>query len=132
MMSDCYCTAARNAARKITSIYDDTLSPTGVNVAQFTLLRMLERQKDITLTELGDLLDLDRSTVGRNTRVMEKMGLVLLGKGVDQRETTVELTAAGKRVLKVGGPLWAAAQDRIEQKLGRKKASDLRVLLSAL
>jgi DNA-binding MarR family transcriptional regulator len=132
MKSLCYCTVTRTAARKITSVYDDTLAPTGVNVAQFTLLRMLERQGEIALTELGSLLELDRSTIGRNTRLMEKMGLIKLGTGDDQRETTVGLTRQGKRICEVGAPLWEAAQGRIEKKLGRKQASDLRALLSAL
>lgn len=128
----CYCTTVRSAARRITALYDDTLAPTGVNVAQFALLKMLEQQGEIALTELGDLLELDRSTIGRNVRVMEKMDLVVLGKGADQRVTTVDLTKEGQRVCDVGTPLWDNAQARIKQKLGRKKASELRVLLNAL
>jgi len=132
MKSRCYCTTARSAARKITALYDDTLAPIGVNVAQFTLLRNLERRGDIALTELGGLLELDRSTIGRNVRVMEKMGLVSLGKGEDRRETAVALTSKGKHICRLGAPLWDAAQSCIEQKLSRKKAATLRSLLAAL
>ena len=131
MKSLCYCTAARGAARKITALYDEALAPIGVNVAQFTLLRNLARQGDIALTELGELLGLDRSTIGRNVRIMEKMGLVSLGKGEDQRETAVALTSKGKQVCRAGAPLWDTAQSDIEHKLGRKKAAELRSLLAA-
>lgn len=132
MKSLCYCGAARSAARKITALYDDTLAPAGVSLAQFALLRMLERKGEIALTELGDLMELDRSTIGRNVRVIEKMGLVTFWKGADQRETTVGLTQEGQRVCDVGAPLWKNAQARIEKKLGRKKASELLDLLRAV
>jgi DNA-binding MarR family transcriptional regulator len=132
MKSPCYCITARSAARKITALYDETLASTGVNLAQFALLKTLEREGGIALTELGDLMELDRSTIGRNVRVIAKLGLVALGKGADQRETTVGLTEEGHRVCDVGTPLWDNAQARIEQKLGREKASELRVMLSAV
>jgi DNA-binding MarR family transcriptional regulator len=132
MKFPCYCTTTRRAARRITALYDGSLAPTGVNVAQFALLKVLEQQGEIALTELGDLLELDRSTIGRNVRVMEKMDLVVLKKGTDHRVTTADLTKKGQRICDVGTPLWDNAQSRIKQKLGREKAFELRVLLSAL
>ncbi|MGY3591408.1 DNA-binding MarR family transcriptional regulator [Bradyrhizobium sp. USDA 4341] len=132
MKFPCYCTTARSAARRITALYDETLAPTGVNVAQFALLKVLEQQGQIALTQLGDLLELDRSTIGRNVRVMEKMSLLVLKKGVDQRVTTADLTKKGRRICNVGTLLWDNAQSRVNQKLGQEKAFELRALLSAL
>jgi DNA-binding MarR family transcriptional regulator len=123
---------ARSAARRITALYDESLAPTGVNVAQFALLKVLEQQGEIALTQLGDLLELDRSTIGRNVRVMEKMSLLVLKKGADQRATTADLTKKGRRICNAGTPLWDKAQSRITLKLGRKQALELRALLSAL
>src|SRR5918992_2836859 len=84
----CYCTSLRNAARRMTAIYDAAMAPLGIGTAQFALLRQLEPDGEaIGLSELSERLDLDRSTVGRNVRVLERMGLVRTGVGLDQRAT---------------------------------------------
>ena len=114
MAAPCYCIALRAAARKVTTLYDSALEPTGVNIAQFSLLRRIERAGSVSLTELARLAELDRSTMGRNARVLERLGLVRIAAGADQREATVILTEQGSDVLRRGAPLWDGAQRRIE------------------
>ncbi len=132
MTTRCYCTLLRSAARKATAIYDDALAPAGITVAQFRLLRILERQGPVSLTELGRLAELDRSTIGRNARLLERMGLVHLASGADQREAVVDLDAGGRRALEAAAPLWDGAQARIEASLGADAEARLRSLLQAL
>src|SRR6478735_8808652 len=95
MSSPCYSQSLRAAARRIAAAYDDALAPSGVNTAQYSLLRTIERAGPIALTALGRRVELDRSTIGRNVRVLERMGLVALGRGDDHREATATLTEAG-------------------------------------
>ncbi len=128
----CYCSSLRAAARKTTALYDSALAPVGINVAQFALLRRIERAQLVSLTELGRLADLDRSTVGRNARVLERLGLVRLASAEDQREAPVTLTAAGAGALRRASPLWEEAQRRIETKLGAAGARTLRTLAQSL
>ena len=99
MASICYCASLRAAARKTTALYDAALAPVGINVAQFALLRRIERAQPVSLTEIGRLADLDRSTVGRNVKVLERLGLVRLAAAEDQREAAVTLTPAGAEAL---------------------------------
>jgi DNA-binding MarR family transcriptional regulator len=133
METQCYCSALRAAARRLSAVYDAALAPVGVNVGQFRLLRVLSRIEPATLTELGRETELDRSTVGRNAKVLERMGLLTLGRGAaDQREAPAMLTDAGRRVLADGAPLWADAQQGIERRIGAKAADDLRSALAAL
>ena len=132
MTSDCYCIVLRQAARKVSASYDAALEPVGVNIAQFSLMRKVDRKGPISLTELGRLTELDRSTVGRNMRVLERAGLVELKPGKDQREAEVVLTAAGQVVLSNGAPLWDAVQARIESALGPGNGEQLRTLIAAL
>ena len=132
MAGECYCAALRTAARKATAIYDAALAPAGVNLAQYRLLRVIARAAPLSLTELGRMTELDRSTIGRNVRLLQHMGLVRIAPGTDQREATVVLEEAGARVLREGGPLWDKAQRRIESSLGRKPAAQLRTLLQSL
>ncbi|WP_159715866.1 MarR family winged helix-turn-helix transcriptional regulator, partial [Geminicoccus flavidas] len=84
--SPCYCIALRAASRRLTTLYDAALQPVGINVAQFSLLRNVKRAQPVSLTELGRRMELDRSTVGRNVRLLQRMGLVRMASGSDQRE----------------------------------------------
>jgi DNA-binding MarR family transcriptional regulator len=130
----CYCTSLRHATRRVMAIYDQALEPTGINIAQFSFLRNLERAGEMMgRTELGALLDLDRSTIGRNARVLERQGLLALAQGEDDhRETTIELTPKGRRTLRDAIPLWEAAQERMRSHLGEGAARQLLDLLGGL
>lgn len=128
----CLCIELRKASRKVTAFYDEALASTGVNIAQFSLLRKIRRHGPMSLTALAEMVDLDRSTLGRNVRVLEKMGLVTLGAGKDQREANVELTSSGRMTLTAGDPLWDRAQDDIADKIGADGVAQLQALLGAL
>jgi DNA-binding MarR family transcriptional regulator len=128
MKTICYCAAVRAAARKTTALYDEALEPAGVNLAQYSLMRNIERAGTLSLTELGRMAELDRSTVGRNVKVLQRLRLVRLTPAKDQREAAVKLTAAGQEALRRGAPLWEAAQRRIETVLGAGGAEQLRIL----
>jgi len=128
----CYCIALRAASRRLTALYDAALQPAGINVAQFSLLRNVERAQPVSLTELGRRMELDRSTVGRNVRLLQRMGLVRMTPGSDQREASVGLEPAGREILSQAIPVWQGVQDRIQAQLGEEAAGQLRDLLARL
>jgi len=110
------------AARKMSALYDAALAPAGVNVAQFSMLRHIARGQPVSLTELGRALELDRSTMGRNIRVVERLGLVETGRGEDdRREFVVRLSEQGAAVLREAEPLWAACQTEIAERVGSQR-----------
>lgn len=121
MSSLCHCTRLKIATRKLAGLYDAALAPTGINVAQFALLRHVRRLQPVSLTELGRHLELDRSTMGRNVRVIEKMGFVSLRRGEDQREAVVTLSPAGEKILQDALPLWETCQDEIVGRVGAER-----------
>jgi hypothetical protein len=43
----------RAAARKAGSVYDDALAPRRINIAQYSLLRLILRRQPVSFTELG-------------------------------------------------------------------------------
>jgi DNA-binding MarR family transcriptional regulator len=130
-MSTCYADTLRLSARKITARYDAALAPTGLTIAQFALLRKIRRAGEPSLTDLGRRAGLDRSTVGRNVRVLEKAGFVALASGKDQREATVALTRGGHETLARAEPLWEQVQGEIEQVLGPAGLTGLKRLADA-
>ncbi|MCR6727657.1 MarR family winged helix-turn-helix transcriptional regulator [Agrobacterium fabrum] len=123
----------RSATRKISAIYDEALSPLDINVAQFRLLRAIERLQPVSLTDLAIDAQLDRSTIGRNVRVIERMDLVKMRRGeVDHREATVMLSPIGVELLKSAGPLWDDCQQAIETRLGPVKIIALQEILRSI
>jgi DNA-binding MarR family transcriptional regulator len=128
MKTICYCAAVRTAARKTTALYDSILRPAGVTLAQYSLMRKVERAGTVSLTGLGRLAELDRSTIGRNVKALEALGLVRTAPAEDQREAAVRLTSAGEATLERAQPLWEEAQRRVEAALGGPEARRLRAL----
>jgi DNA-binding MarR family transcriptional regulator len=135
MDTECYCTSIRRATRKITELYDAALEPVGINVAQFGLLRRLDRfrAEPLSIQELAERSELERSTVARNVRVLEKRRFVELGwSDEDRRASTILLSAKGLDALERGDPLWHSAQREVEEMLGQQTARKLRSLLLSI
>ncbi|HEX4298320.1 MAG TPA: MarR family winged helix-turn-helix transcriptional regulator [Devosia sp.] len=132
MDDPCICISLRQASRRLTALYDAALLPAGLNLAQYSLLRNIDRHAPVSLTRLGEVVELDRSTLGRNARVLERLGLVAMGTGRDAREAGVRLTEAGQASLQRSIPLWSAAQADIRGRLGGTGVAQLETLLGAL
>lgn len=127
--SPCLCTRLRRASRNLTRIYDEALEFAGINVAQYSLLRNLQRLDRPSITDLAEALALDRSTLGRNLRVLEGKGLVGMGEGEDQRNRAVFLTAEGQACVALALPAWEAVQRRMVERLGEGQRDALMALL---
>lgn len=111
--TQCLCTLARRSARSLTEIYDQALEPSGLKVTQYSLLRAIERLDTPSLTQLSDATGLDRSTLGRNLRLLENSGYVKIDQGTDGRTRVVQLTANSKKALRIAKPLWEHIQQRV-------------------
>ncbi|KEY86959.1 MarR family protein [compost metagenome] len=132
LTSECICTHLRRAARGVSRHYDEALAGFGVNVAQFSLLRHLQRLDRPSITSLAEAMGLERSTLGRNLRVLEADGLVALAGGDDQRNRVVLLTEPGKALLQAAYPAWEQAQELLVQRLGVGQRDELVRLLEQL
>ncbi|ABY97188.1 TPA: MarR family winged helix-turn-helix transcriptional regulator [Pseudomonas putida] len=132
LTSECICTHLRRAARGVSRHYDEALSGFGVNVAQFSLLRHLQRLDRPSITTLAEAMGLERSTLGRNLRVLEAEGLVALADGDDQRNRVVLLTEAGTQLLRAAYPAWEQAQIKLVERLGEGPRDELVRLLDQL
>ncbi|WP_271103479.1 MarR family winged helix-turn-helix transcriptional regulator [Pseudomonas tohonis] len=128
----CLCTRLRRASRNLTRIYDDALESVGINVAQYSLLNNLQRLDQPSITELAEALGLDRSTLGRNLRVLEGRGLVRMDEGEDQRNRLVALTTDGTACVAAALQAWEGVQVRMTERLGDERRDALMALLGEL
>jgi DNA-binding MarR family transcriptional regulator len=132
LTSQCLCTNLRRAARGVSRHYDGALVGFGINVAQYSLLCNLQRLDQPSISSLAQTMGLDRSTLGRNLRVLAGEGLVMLVEGEDQRNRIVQLTETGRERLAAALPAWEAAQQRLIDRLGAEKRATLLALLDEL
>ena len=129
---ECICILAPRSARSLTDIYDRALEPSGLKVTQFSLLRAIDRLEHPSLTDISEATGLDRSTLGRNLRVLEKDGLVSLSQGKDERTRVPVLTADAKVALGIAQPLWEDIQKKMSSALPQDAKQHLQNISSAL
>ena len=128
-MSDkCICTSLRTAAHASTALYDAYLAPSGLKVTMFRLLRRIAHLGDVSITKLAQEVGLDRSTLGRNLKVLARQDLIVMTNSTDGRARAIKLTETGRCALDTAVPLWAAAQAELTTKIGPELAHVLKTL----
>ncbi|MBC8179736.1 winged helix-turn-helix transcriptional regulator [candidate division KSB1 bacterium] len=129
MGQSCVCYNLRKASRTITRLYDEFLKPSGIQATQLSILLGTKILQPVTLKRLSKASVMDRTTLSRNLKPLEKSRLVRVEPGQDRRERIVTLTDSGEEVLTKAYPLWEHAQDKITDGLNQK---GLDTLLSSL
>jgi DNA-binding MarR family transcriptional regulator len=114
----CACANLRRAARVITRLYDAALRPSGVGVAQFTLLQALNTAPGMSQKQLASLLEIDSTTLTRTLEPLRRAGWLRSTAGDDRREVHLALTAAGKHAYRRALPYWKRAQGEFVRALG--------------
>jgi DNA-binding MarR family transcriptional regulator len=126
----CNCLAIRQAARQATQFYDRHLAPAGLRATQYSILAKLARLGPLSINELAGLMVMDRTTMGRAVRPLERDKLVAIGSGRDGRRRVVRLIPAGAERLKTASVHWREAQKQFENAYGIAAAADLRSALA--
>ncbi len=129
---ECAALRARIASRKVSRIFDEALRPLGLKVTQFTLLAAIERGAPSSITELAEALAMERTTLTRNLRVLERRGLIEIGPEGRHRSRPLRVTKKGEALLHAALPVWRNVQDRIVGRLGRDRWHKVQAALEAL
>ncbi|MGB8698310.1 MAG: MarR family winged helix-turn-helix transcriptional regulator [Thermosynechococcaceae cyanobacterium] len=120
MVSSCACFNLRKASRVFTQHFDEALKPTGLLITQFSILAAIASVRSGTINELAAGLVMDRTTLTRNLKPLEREGWIQIEAGQDQRERVVNLTQAGQALLAQAFPLWQQAQAQVIAALGQQ------------
>jgi DNA-binding MarR family transcriptional regulator len=128
----CNCVAIRQAARRITRMYDQALAPVGLRITQLPILSSLATGGPMTMSVLAERMVMDRATLGHNLRPLEAQGLVTMTSGQDRRSRIVTLTDSGLRKLTEARPAWRAAQKTFEAAFGPEDSAALRATMLRL
>jgi DNA-binding MarR family transcriptional regulator len=115
----CACFQFRKASRAVTQHYDEILQPTGLRSTQLVILLAIVLNPDISPAGLARQLVMDRSTLVRNLKPLEKRGLIVSEPGRDRRTRSVNLTESGQNDLARALPYWNRAQKELLEGLGQ-------------
>jgi DNA-binding MarR family transcriptional regulator len=121
VIEQCACHRMRMAARAVTRLYDEELRESGLRATQVSVLVAIAVDEVMSIAALAKFMGMDRSTLTRNLRPLERDGLVKLGSEGWRRSRTVEITKKGRSRLKDALPLWEKAQAALRRKLGDKR-----------
>ena len=128
----CACSYVRRAARAVTQLYDEVLQPTGLRSTQFTLLVAVALTGEAPVTQLAGALVMDRTTLTRNLKPLESLGLLTIEAGTDRRRHLVRLTESGHQALAAALPYWEQAQHQLVTRLGQEQWHALLAELKAM
>ena len=129
VLQECACATLRETSRTLTQLYEEALKPSGLLTTQYIVLVAIQKAEPATIGQLAKSMAMDRTTLTRNLKPLEKSGLIVSGKGDDQRTHVVSLTSKGKTALEKAFPLWLKVQSHVAATLG---ATRFKRLLSDL
>ncbi|MGS5085176.1 MarR family winged helix-turn-helix transcriptional regulator [Hydrogenophaga sp. A37] len=93
------CFALYSASLAMTKLYKPLLDELGLTYPQYLALLVLWEQDGVTVSELGDRLNLDSGTLTPLLKRMEAAGLVSrLRDAADERRVLIRLTPEGRQL----------------------------------
>ncbi|HEY5915515.1 MAG TPA: MarR family winged helix-turn-helix transcriptional regulator [Verrucomicrobiae bacterium] len=122
-MENCLCFNLRWITRIVTQFFTTKLSPHGILPTQTPILAALAAQPSSTMAQLSDWLGMDRTTLIRNLRPLQRDGLVKLSGTGRGGRVILTITAKGKSALARLMPDWQGAQIAVVQTLGKERWS---------
>ena len=122
----------RRAARAVTRLYDQALESFGIRSTQFSILIGIAKTQPTSISALGNLLVIDRTTLTRSLRLLTKQGLLSISGRSIKRQRFLSLKPKGERTLAASLPVWRKAQDRFVQTVGEDYWTNFRNELERL
>ena len=132
IVNNCVCQTVRAAARSVTGAYDQALRPVRLRATQLAILAAVGVDGSVSITALADRLGMDRTTLSRNLRPLEKGGLINVGAESWRRSRTLEITKKGRSRMREAFPLWQKAQETLRRNLGIREFDNVRDILGRL
>src|SRR3954470_22069477 len=133
---NCVCFNLRRVTRMITQFYDAEMRRHGIRPTQGSILASLQAKDSWNMAELSDWLRMDRTTLVRNLRPLQRDGLVQISGGGRGNRVELAITAKGRKQIEKLAPAWKTAQSAMVKTLGEKRwstiLSDLATAASAL
>jgi DNA-binding MarR family transcriptional regulator len=118
--AECVALRLRSLNRALTVLYDDALRPLGLRVGQLNILVAVACMRQARPVDLCRILCMDKSTLSRDVKVMQRHAWLEEGTGEDARTRLLRITPQGSDLMEKCLPAWRAAQARAKDLLGEE------------
>ena len=124
-VENCTCFNVRRVSRAITQFFDTEVRRHGMRPTQTPILGALQAKNGWSMAELSEWLGMERTTLLRNLRPLQRDGLVRANGGGRGGHVELEITEKGRKALARTLPAWRSAQDKVVAILGKKRWSSI-------
>src|ERR1043165_368691 len=138
MREQCPAIRVRTAGRMLARLYDEALRDLGLEMSQMPVLAAfaIRGERGFQVTEVARALVMDRTSVTRAIRPLERRGLLRVARSPDDaRSKVVLITREGERTVRAAYPRWQRTTRRIRDAFGADRtdrlAQELDVLIAA-
>jgi DNA-binding MarR family transcriptional regulator len=114
VVATCLGYRTRKLARTVTRLYNDCLRPLGLNITEMNLMAAIAAQRSVQPAKLGRAMELEKSTLSRNSNRLVERGWVEIRDHPDGCGVLLALTARGNEMLLHALPAWKEAQERAQ------------------
>jgi DNA-binding MarR family transcriptional regulator len=123
-VQNCVCFNLRSVTRAVTRFFDAEVRRIGLRPTQTPILRALQ-VKNWSMAELSEWLGMERTTLVRNLRPLEREGLIKINGGGHGGRVELMITEKGRKKVAEAHPGWRAAQDKVVAILGKERWSTI-------
>lgn len=122
-VENCVCFNLRWVTRTVTQFYDAEMRRHGIRPTQGSILASLQGKESWTMAELSDWLGMDRTTLVRNLKPLQRDGFVTATGGGRGNLVELTITAKGRKQIEKLTPAWKSAQSAVVKTLGESRWS---------
>ena len=121
LLAECACFDLRKATRAVSRMYDEFLRDKRLNITQFSLLRLIRSEKELSISTIGRYMAMDRTSITRALAPLERDGLIDSRPGADKRIRIVSVTSKGRKLVENAEPEWHKAQQALMEIVGEDR-----------
>jgi DNA-binding MarR family transcriptional regulator len=120
----------RKTSRVVSKVFDQEMRGAPIRGPLFSVLVIISKRGSASISGLANDIGLDRTTLTRNLKPLEKRGLIRIAHGA-KRSKDVTLLPKGEAALQESMAYWRKAQDKVVQALGEDRWQRMRQDLAA-
>jgi len=129
LLTECACFDLRRATRAVSRMYDEFLRDAGLNITQFSMLRLICAEKKLSISTLSRYMVMERTSITRAIAPLERDGLIHSRPGTDKRIRVVSVSNKGRRLVEDAEPKWRQAQEALLDTIGEDRWRAMSTLL---
>lgn len=120
------------ASHYIMKMYDEAYRPLGIRATQMPVLGVVARRGPVTIQDVADEMEAERSAISRKLQVMQQNGWVRENAQLVGKQKAFSLTPKGRKLIDRVKPIRLAVQNELLSRLSEQEQKLLMSLCGKL